>query len=150
MPLMGYNGPGQGTGMAPMNSNIPMNQNIPMNGMGAQGGYSALRPAPVVPMVPGKMFANEEEIKPNEVPMDGSIALFMHRDLGYILAKAWNSGGTIDTVRYVPEKPPAQQAQPQTDAAFQNAVFERLDKIERAIKQRPKHNSRPQAKKEET
>lgn len=104
-----------------------------------QNGYSSLRPAPQVPTTYGKMINSPDEIVANDVPMDGSIALFMMRDLSAIYAKAWNSNGSIDTVRYTPDKTPQQAAQSQDIDMdqFQQEVFQRLDDIKKAVTRKP-------------
>lgn len=50
----------------------------------------------------GHVVSNESEIKPNEVPMDGSIALFPLSDFTSIIAKQWSQDGTIKTLKFVP------------------------------------------------
>lgn len=112
----------------------------------AQGGYSSLRPAPQVPTTYGKMINSPDEIVANDVPMDGSIALFMMRDLSTIYAKAWNSNGTIDTVRYVPEKVPQSTSQSQDIDMdqFQQEVFRRFDKLEKAVTRKPYYSKNKQ------
>lgn len=110
-------------------------------------GYSPLNPAPPANIMMSKMVDDERQITPQDVTMDGRISLFMLSDLSCIIAKAWNSAGTIDTVRYVPEKPIQSQANPaQMDATFQTEVFSRLDKIEQALKNNRKpyyHKQKP-------
>lgn len=51
----------------------------------------------------GRVVESESEIKPNEVPMDGSIALFPKPDFSMIIAKQWSQNGTISTLKFVPE-----------------------------------------------
>lgn len=82
-----------------------------------------------IPVIPGRMVTCEEEIKANEIPMDGTISLFMQNDYQRVIAKAWNGNGTIDTVRYVLERVPNDT--PEND--FQTQITNRLDKIEAMI-----------------
>lgn len=49
----------------------------------------------------GHIVNNESEIKPNEVPMDGSIALFPLSDFTSIIAKQWSQDGTIKTLKFI-------------------------------------------------
>lgn len=51
----------------------------------------------------GHVVNNESEIKPNEVPMDGSIALFPLSDFTSIIAKQWSQDGTIKTLKFIPD-----------------------------------------------
>lgn len=94
-----------------------------------------------VQAIPGRVVQSEEEIKPNEVPMDLTIALFPKSDYSCIYARQWNRNGTIDPVKYVPE-PRQATAMPSTDDGFKTAVFERLDKIEQLLNRKP-HYSKP-------
>lgn len=53
----------------------------------------------------GKFIQVPENITANDVPMDGSVALFPMQDMSQILAKAWQSDGTIRTVIFKPVEP---------------------------------------------
>lgn len=64
------------------------------------------QPSPRIFAIPAAMIQEEDQIKPNMVPNDGTIALFMQDDYSAIYAKAFNSRGTIDNVKYVPEMRP--------------------------------------------
>lgn len=86
-----------------------------------------------IPQIPARMVSSIEEIRPNEVPQDGSIALFMRNDYKEIYAKARNNqNGLIDNVTYVPL---IQQPDPKIEDKSQNweTVFERLDRIENKV-----------------
>lgn len=45
----------------------------------------------------GRVINSENDITPNEVPMDGSISLFPLADYSKIFAKQWSQDGTIKT-----------------------------------------------------
>lgn len=153
--------------MAPLNNNFPQNQGgyNPMYGnprsmnngnqmdiyrqqqanlanLGNQNGQMPTQNG-ARNYIPGRMVANEQEIMAGEVPMDGSLSLFLQNDLRCIYAKQWNSNGTIDTVRYVLDIPAPQE---QPNAAITNevaaAIMERLDKIEKALKQKKYPNNK--------
>lgn len=97
-----------------------------------------------IPVTPGRMVTCEEEIKASEIPMDGTISLFLQSDYQKVIAKAWNSNGGIDTVRYVLERVPNQT--PEND--FQTQMLNRLDKIETALSTlSSKSNYRPKQNK---
>ena len=94
-----------------------------------------------IPMMPGRVVNSPDEIMPNEVPMDGTIALFMLRDGSSIIAKAWNQYGTITTVPFAPVIPQSEgattdQTETQPDP-FKEEVLARLDKIEKFVKNKP-------------
>lgn len=67
-------------------------------------------PVPVRAIV-GRWVNSFDEIKPQDVPMDGSISLFPQSDNTCIYAMMWSNDGKIVPYRFVPEKndPPAQQ-----------------------------------------
>lgn len=52
----------------------------------------------------GRVVQNEAEITPSEVVMDGSISIFPLADYSAIVCKQWRADGTIQTLRYIPEK----------------------------------------------
>lgn len=63
---------------------------------------------PMVQEISGRFVPSAENIVPNEIPMNGGVALFPRNDLTEIYVKSWNKEGTIKTVVYKPsedEKP---------------------------------------------
>lgn len=50
----------------------------------------------------GKIVPAMEVITANDVPMDGSVAIFPKQDMSEIYAKQWNADGTIRTVVFKP------------------------------------------------
>lgn len=96
--------------------------------------------------IPGRLIDREEEIKPIEIPMSGAVAFFPTNDYSCIYAKAWNSRGTFDTVKYVPEnyKQPAPTSSlpitaediapiPSVDNQKLDQINSRLEKIENVL-----------------
>lgn len=86
----------------------------------------------------GRVISTESEITPNEVPMDGTIALFPLSDFSVVIAKQWSQDGTIKTVRFVPE---IQTSEPETPTTMSitelaQSIDERFNKIESMIKYR--------------
>lgn len=73
-------------------SNPMPNANLP---------YATSSPKPQA--IFGKVVQNESQITPNDVPMDGTIALFPLQDYSKIIAKQWTQNGTISTVTYSPD-----------------------------------------------
>lgn len=55
------------------------------------------------PQIPARLFQKIENLRPNEVPPDGTLALFVPMDLKYVIVKQVNQRGTIDELRYFPE-----------------------------------------------
>ncbi len=94
----------------------------------------------------GRIVSTPEEIKLNEIPMDGTASLFPMSDDSCIYAKAWGQDGKIQTFRYIREDAKPQEKGPSEFAQ----VMTRLDKIEQMLGQRrqqrnqyyPNQNSR--------
>lgn len=49
----------------------------------------------------GKVVNDVSMVSPNDVPMDGSIAIFPKGDMTEIYCKQWKQDGTIQTVVYI-------------------------------------------------
>ena len=77
----------------------------------------------------GRTVRSAQEVTPQEVPMDGTLALFPLADGTAIIGKRWTPEGTISEVRYVPEITEPRQEAP----SFESTVLDRLSGIERAI-----------------
>lgn len=92
----------------------------------------------------GRVVQNEQEITPQEVAMDGSISLFPLGDYSCIIAKQWNSDGTIKTLRFVPEVVTASDEVTKSND-FATHFDQRMDELLRAVKNQRKpynkHNS---------
>ena len=92
----------------------------------------------------GRTVRSAQEVTPQEVPMDGTLALFPLADGTAIIGKRWTPEGTISEVRYVPEVPVPEREKP----TFEATVLGRLDGIEEAIAglvapaQQPKRQTR--------
>lgn len=50
----------------------------------------------------GKVVQSQDSIVANDVPMNGSVALFPKSDLSEIYAKQWSADGTISTMVFKP------------------------------------------------
>lgn len=83
------------------------------------------------PPLNGRLINEERDILPKEIPMDGSVSVFPKSDFSYILAKAWNANGTIDTVKFIPDIPAA-QPQTSTDTNMQQ-ILDKLNKMEETL-----------------
>lgn len=55
------------------------------------------------PGLMGKVVNDVSMVSPNDVPMDGNIAIFPKSDMSEIYCKQWKQDGTIQTVVYKPE-----------------------------------------------
>lgn len=89
--------------------------------------------------VPGRMVSSVDEITPNEVPMDGSVALFPLTDGSAILARSWNRDGTISTIMYAPTQ--TQESEETTVAVTLDDVMQELDDI-RSLLEKPKKTTK--------
>lgn len=126
-----WNAPAQPPQPAPM---VP-NWNRPTQSM-----------SPAYTGIPGRAISNPQEIRPNEVPMDGTAGLFPMSDYSCIYVKAWGADGNIQTVRYVPEQPVEKAAQGPSQF---DQVMERLTTIENAIAQMKVVKENPRSQKKE-
>ena len=90
--------------------------------------------------LPGKIITNLQEVRPNEVPMDGSASIFPMSDFSSIYVKAWGPDGNIQTLRFIPEVTTNKEVADQGPSEF-DKIMERLDSIEKKIAE---SSSRPQ------
>lgn len=83
--------------------------------------------------LPGFYVSSEDEIRPGDVNMDGSIAFFPSKDLQKIYIRQWNKNGELERLTYtltnpVQETPqpmppvPQQQQQPSSETAIAQAL----------------------------
>lgn len=120
------------------------NQNAPVQ-LPSVPQYSQTRP--IQPMftqqivnLAGRVVQNEQEITPQEVAMDGSISLFPLSDYSTIIAKQWNSDGTIKTLRFVPEVVTASEEVTES-SDFATHFDKRMDELLKAVKNQGHYNS---------
>lgn len=90
--------------------------------------------------LPGKLITNLQEVKPNEVPMDGSASIFPMNDFSSIYVKAWGPDGNIQTLRFIPDVTTNKEVADQGPSEF-DKIMERLDSIEKKLVE---SSSRPQ------
>lgn len=92
----------------------------------------------------GKVVNDVSAVSPNDVPMDGNIAIFPKNDMSEIYCKQWKQDGTIQTVVYKPilDQNQADGANiPQMDfnalnedmRALREDILARLDSIEKSV-----------------
>lgn len=89
--------------------------------------------------IPARFVNSPEEIMPNEIPADGTLALFPRSDYKVIYARQLNNRNTVDEVTYVPlqvQQPVDQNAAPQPQPQVQKPEIDftplnqRLENIE--------------------
>lgn len=99
----------------------------------------------------GKFIQAPENITANDVPMDGSVAVFPMQDMSQILVKAWQSDGTIRTVTFKPvlEERPNNLPQAQEKLKFDlsddatEAFMKRFDDITERLEKMEKSFAKP-------
>lgn len=101
----------------------PMNQQVPP-------------PQQIVYDIQARHIGSLEEIKLGEVPMDGSMPLFMLQDGSMIVGKFWDRDAQLKTVRYIKE--PDQVATPEPQVPMVQTIIDpdisnRLNHLEQLI-----------------
>lgn len=93
-------------------------------------------------MIPGRTINSPDEVKPNEIPNDGSFGVFPMADQSAIYLKGWGSEGLIKTLKYVQAVETEVAAQPQnmTDLSDEIAqIKEALTDIQAQLHQKKPH-----------
>lgn len=80
---------------------------------------------PIIP-IRGRIVTSEQDIVPAEIPMDGSICLFMTEDCKSIIAKQWNSNGVLQSLIYSPSS--NEQAQSEDKERMEQHGEEHVEK----------------------
>lgn len=83
--------------------------------------------------LPGRLIGTPEDIRPNEIPMDGTIAVFPSLDYSYVVLKAWNSNGSIQTEIYRHESSGEPTDKDVKLEEFKMDLTERLERIEKML-----------------
>lgn len=92
----------------------------------------------------GKMVNDVSVVSPNDVPMDGNVAIFPKNDMSEIYCKQWKQDGTIQTVIYKPileQNPQEGTNMPQMDfnalnedvRALREEISDRFDRLEKSM-----------------
>lgn len=93
-----------------------------------------------IPPLQGRVVRSENEITANDVSMSGVASFFPLADESAIIARRWNSNGTISSAIYQRVDLPGEPKQDEQSAIFGelnnkiDEVLERLDAIEKAKK----------------
>lgn len=99
------------------------NQNLQqMQGVGIQNGY----PQQFVQAIPGRMIHDIQEVRPNEVPNNGTVAIFPKDDMSCVYVKYLSNVGKIETMTFVPM---AQTAENPPENGELAEIRDKLDEI---------------------
>lgn len=82
-------------------------------------------PPPRPTYLPGRVVNSPDDIRASEIPMDGTVAVFPASDYSYVVLKAWNSNGSIQTEIYQHVNPNAEKQEDPKFAEFKMALNER-------------------------
>ncbi len=101
----------------------------------------------------GKMVDVVDQITANDVPMDGSVAIFPKKDMSEIYLKSWTPNGTIATVVFKPaldEQTNSVSAQPEMKIGMDNEVTEvfmqRFDELKTKLEELEQSMTKPMTK----
>lgn len=96
----------------------------------------------------GRVINHPGEIVPEDVPMNGTSAIFPCSNGQYILVKTWDSNFNVRDTLYVRQDPTDQESQKQPSEL--DMILGRLDKIESMLaSQNSKSSAKSSTKKEE-
>lgn len=107
----------------------------------------------------GKVVNDVSMVSPNDVPMDGNVAIFPKNDMSEIYCKQWKQDGTIQTVVYKPilgDSPQDGTSMPQMNfdalnedvRALREEISERFDRLEKSMGGTEVKKTTPRTKKE--
>lgn len=94
-------------------------------------------PTRIAPQIAGRVVNSVDDITVQEVPTDGTVALFPSADGSCIYSKRWTPDGNILTMRFVPEAQEAQPKQPSRLDVIDNRISELFDAVERIEERLP-------------
>ena len=90
------------------NMGYPMYNGLPINQPVYRAQVPQVQPMQMQPsysVIPGRIVNTPDEIRPNEVPNDGSIAVFPLNDGSAVYLKYFTGEGRINTVKFTLETP---------------------------------------------
>ena len=111
----------------------------------------------------GRVVENAESITANDVPMTGCYAIFPKSDMKEIYAKAWNSNGQIETLKFALISNEANNSSIEEEKSLKGAytkltevfkdnfaeINDRFDKLERAISSKSASKTRKEVSADE-
>ena len=136
MPSQNYSGqsyqPNQNNQVYPSNQ---MNPSYQASAYPQASNSPLYRPfsAPSYPIIIGKMVDQINDIRPNEVPNDGSIAVFPQSDLNCVYVKYFTSDGLIATKKYILESPSNQNGLDESNNPSLAELASQLNRIEQTL-----------------
>lgn len=85
-------------------------------------------------MLPGFYVSSEDEIRPGDVNMDGSISFFPSKDLQKIYIRQWNKNGELERLTYVLANPdPEPQTAPPPQPQYQQGAMSQENAVAQAL-----------------
>lgn len=90
-------------------------------------------------MLPGFYVSSEDEIRPGDVNMDGSISFFPSKDLQKIYIRQWNKNGELERLTYTLTSPAQEAPQPlppapqQQQASPESAIVQALNGLNNGL-----------------
>lgn len=106
------------------------NQNLGYQGTGIQNGYAQS----LIQAIPGRMVHDIQEVRPNEVPNNGTLALFPKDDMSCVYAKYLSNVGKIETLIFVPMAQTTEQ--PAENNGELAEIREKLDEIKKLVQKK--------------
>lgn len=86
-------------------------------------------PTCIVPQISGRVVNSLDDITVQEVPTDGTMALFPSADGKCIYSKRWTPDGNISTMRFVPEASEAEKSC--LEAEYYDSVIDAMENGQR-------------------
>lgn len=90
------------------------------------------QPQQQTPHLLGRFIKDISEVKPGEVPMDGTTVIFPLDNYTKIYTKIWGQDGKLYTFAFVPEEP-ILEAQERQKMSFEEQILQRLDALENRL-----------------
>lgn len=127
-------------GQSPQNVSMMPLQNVqtqqPIMTTAQNQNWKVYSPGPQMPPLVGRWVNNFDEIKPQDVPMDGSVCFFPQADQSCIYAMTWSNNGTIVPYRFLPEKNESPVAQTTSLSSEMNDILKGYENISYTVADR--------------
>ena len=94
-------------------------------------------PTRTAPQISGRVVNSLDDITVQEVPTDGTVALFPSADGTCVYSKRWTPDGNISTMRFVPEVQEVPPQQPSPFDVINDRISELFDVVERIEERLP-------------